>query len=393
MRVSVTSPWYPDETSVFSGIFVAKKVRAVEMLGAEVTVEVPTLYPAPPGKIPKSVTGGMRSLAAKDITAAFNQIGNATWIPTPVPSGSGFAGRSEAFADSIRLKREFVPVRADVYHAHLAVPTGWALTHLGDAPLVVSEHQSTLDQIFVEPAATRMYEEVLRRADAFLCVSPALKDRLVDRFGDLAAEKIELVPNVVDLEDLPFAQHGSLDFDRWIYVGAIASHKGIPLLMESFLAYRREFDQGTTLTIVGSGPLESWVRRFAASKGMRSAVDVVGAIPHSEVGAMLESANVMVHLSPLETFGIASLEGLGAGLPVVSLRNGGADTAWGDHERYAGVLLPIDTRAKAVAKAVNQLKQRRDELDMARVRRMIEDRYSYAAIGENLMDIYSRVTL
>lgn len=390
MKINVISPWYPDSTSVYSGVFVEKQVQAVRMLGAEVTVEVPTLFPAPPERIPRAVVDGIRALARNDIEAVFPSKDSSTWIPTPVRSASGFVGRAESFKSFLSLKREFAPVNADVTHAHLGVPSGWAAMELGDSPLVVSEHQSTLKEVFSEPKAKEMYRQVLASADAFICVSPLLRDDLTDTFGEAATNDIKIVPNVVDLEDIPFSWNEMCDFRNWIYVGSMASHKGFPLLLESFAVYRREVEPDATLTVIGGGPLKEWARRFASSKGITRSVTLHGPTPHSDLGPLLNAADLMVHLSPLETFGIASLEGLGAGLPVISLRNGGADTAWGDLEQIAGCILPTTADSEEVVAAVVGLRDGPGRLDLTRVRKEIERRYSFETIGEQLLSIYGR---
>ena len=56
MRVGFVTPWYPDYASRYSGIFVQKQVEAVIRAGADVSVEVPTIFPAPAGPIPEHVT-------------------------------------------------------------------------------------------------------------------------------------------------------------------------------------------------------------------------------------------------------------------------------------------------------------------------------------------------
>lgn len=392
MRVNVVSPWYPDYASVYSGIFVKKAVDAVHALGAEVSVEVPLLFPAPAGAIPKAVTDAIRQLASGDSEATYPGDGRATWIPTPVSSGSGYFGRARAFASSLSIKREHIPVSADVHHAHLGLPTGWAVSSLEDSPLVVSEHQSMLADLFREPAAAEAYRDTLERADAFICVSQGLRDQITEQFGPAATEKILIVPNVVDLTDIPYLERTHKTFERWIYVGALASHKGIPLLLQSFAIFHREVSQDATLTLIGDGPLRRWVERFATSKGIRTAIRTLGAMEHSRLGPYLEEADLMVHLSPSETFGIASVEGIGAGLPVVSLRNGGAQDAWGDIEQQCGCILDPDSNAEDVVDAVVGLRRGSHRLNLALGRSEVERRFSPRTVGATLMGIYHELT-
>ena len=389
MRVQVVSPWYPDRYSPYSGIFVKKQVDALKALGHEVAVEVPVIYPAPQGDVPESVYEAMRDLAAKDPTSVFVRQDGVVRIPAPVPSRSGDMGRAEAYAAATRVKRTFMPVEADVTHAHLGVPTGWALLQLGDHPLVVTEHQSTLDRVFSQPGGIQAYRDVLEGAKV-LCVSGHLKEQIVAGTDFAQANSIEVVPNIVDLSDIPFRERTRRTPVHWIYVGTIAVHKGIELLLRAFKVFSRRHGSAT-LTVVGEGPHRPWVERFGAGAGLSRSISFVGSVSHEEVGAFLDKADVFVHLSKSETFGIASLEAIGAGLPVVSLRNGGAESAWGDFEGVVGRLLPTDVTPIDVADAVATLGRHGHALDHRLGRQMVQERFSPEHIAEDLTAIYQRI--
>lgn len=391
MKIQMVTPWYPDEYSAYSGIFVKKQVEALSALGHDVKVEVPLIYPAPPGDVPGEVFEAMRRLATDDSSAVFKEYGEATWVPAPVPARSGDLGRASAFEQALRLKRSRLPSHADVTHAHLGVPTGLALVRLGVEPLIVTEHQSTLDRVFAQHGGVIAYQEVVERASAFICVSEHLKRRVAQSIDPTAAASIEVVPNIVDLADIPFRDHASERLGSWLYVGTIAIHKGIELLLKSFKTYR-EGNREATLTIVGDGPHRPWVERFVAGSGISKVVRLVGSVPHAEMGLHFDAADVLIHLSEAETFGISTLEAIGAGLPVVSLRNGGAESAWGDFEPLAGKLLSPDVDERAVARAVNALEDDPSTLDPRRARGIVEDRFSPARVASALVDIYSRVS-
>lgn len=384
------TPWYPDRYSTYSGVFVQKQVEAVEAQGAEVFVENPEIFPAPAGPVPKEVWDSMRRLAERDPTAVFDTNGRVTKIPSPVPSRSGYLGRAEAFSAAISLKREFLPADVDITHAHLGIPTGLALLELGESPLVVTEHQSTLERVLAEPGAVKRYRQVIAQSSAFLCVSAHLKGRVLAACGDDLADQIEVVPNIVDLSEIGFRLRARPQTSHWIYVGSIALHKGIELLVKSFETYRKE-DPAAHLTIVGEGNHRPWVERYASGRGFRGDITLTGSLPHAEVGKHLDRADILVHLSPSETFGIASLEGIGAGLPIVSLRNGGAEDAWGELESEVGALLASTADEQEVVAAVQDLRGAGKRLDPVHARSWVAERYSAEAVGSALWSIYRSV--
>jgi len=390
MRIRFVSPWYPDYLRAHSGIFVAKQVAALRASGHEVTVDVPQIFPAPPGPIPQSVSTAMRTLAGKSRSAMFASTNGVTYVPTPVPSRGGPMGRARAMSDSLALLAEFRDEKPDLIHAHLGMPTAWAIsqTHR-NLPLVVTEHQSTLAAVFAEPSSARAYSEVVSRADAFICVSEHLRDQIADALGDWARERIEVIPNIVDLTEIPFQERRNPEFTSWIYVGGLVAHKGVKTLLEVFAEFRDKHDAGARLTLVGDGPLRGWIEEFAASRGFASAVRLAGPVPHGQLGEFLARADVMVHLSPAETFGIAPLEAIGSGLPVVSLRNAGAVNTWGDIARECGVLVPLQASPKEIAEAISELARSNTRLQPAVGRQAVLDRYSPAVVARQLIATYA----
>ncbi|CAN5868254.1 hypothetical protein BH23ACT4_BH23ACT4_11720 [soil metagenome] len=387
IKLRVVSPWFPDTVSVYSGVFVRDQVGALEGLGLSVEVEVPLIYPAPPGPVPANVIGAMRKLASEGSDRVFPRSGNATWIHSPVPARPGSMGRARAFARSLAMKRQAVASAADVTHAHLGIPTGWAALKMGDNPLVVTEHQSTLDDVLSDPAARQAYLEVIEGCTVFICVSEVLRSKLIGAYGGEVGEKIRVIPNIVDLDGIPFRDRRPNPFSSWIYVGGLAVHKGVETLLRAFTRYRAQFDPGATLTLVGAGPLLNWAERFVGDRFIAGSVRVTGAVDRSRLGALLDSADVMVHLSRYETFGLASLEAIGAGLPVVSLANGGVDSTWRDHELKCGTILDPSADPGDVADAVARLRSSL-VLDPASGRAMVESRFSPDSVGRRLLEVY-----
>ena len=390
MNVTVITPWYPQRGSPYSGIFVKKNVEAIESLGASVHVEVPILYPAPAGPIPSDIFEAMENLATENPEDLFEVDSNTIFLPSPVPSRSGPMGRAQAFQSSIAMKRRHFSVDTDVTHAHLGMPTGWAAHKVGDKPLVITEHQSTLGEVLANGAARSAYAEALESADAFICVSDVVRDQLVDAFGNDAMAKVEVIPNVVDLTDIPFAERSRPEFSSWIYVGGLMPNKGIDVLLEVFERYRLRHDGGATLTLVGEGTMRPWVQNFVASKGLADAVLLEGAVSHIRLGEYLRRADVMVHMSPYETFGISCLEAIGAGIPVVALRNGGAESTWGDLETECGLILDRESHPKEIADRIDQLRRNSAGIDSRAGREMVESRFSPEIVGSALMEIYAR---
>ena len=119
------------------------------------------------------------------------------------------------------------------------------------------------------------------------------------------------------------------EFLRVLYLGRLVECKGPHLLIDSVAAARRA-GADVRLTVVGDGPLRAECERRAADGGCGRAVEFRGALPFAEAQPLLTDADLFAahhHEGPetrrVEAFGVAVLEAMAAGLPVLGGRSGG----------------------------------------------------------------------
>jgi alpha-1,6-mannosyltransferase len=99
-----------------------------------------------------------------------------------------------------------------------------------------------------------------------------------------------------------------------IYCGRLAAEKNLPLLADMMKHLSPEY----YLVVAGEGELKGWL----AGAGPR--IRTIGHLPdRAAVARALNGADVFVHPNPREPFGIAPLEAMASGLPLVVPRSGG----------------------------------------------------------------------
>jgi glycosyltransferase involved in cell wall biosynthesis len=145
-----------------------------------------------------------------------------------------------------------------------------------------------------------------QRPDAFAANSTAVRDRIRRFYGRDA----EIIHPPVDVED--FDPTREKDHGHFLWVQRLVSYKRPDLVVEAFrdLPYR--------LTMVGVGPLERSLRASLPTN-----VDLRGWVSRDELSALYGRCSGFVHVGE-EDFGIAMVEALAAGMPVVALDAGGA---------------------------------------------------------------------
>jgi len=112
---------------------------------------------------------------------------------------------------------------------------------------------------------------------------------------------------------------------RWLFVGRLVPSKAQHQLVKALWAYRRLYDPGARLWLVGSAPAPAYldaVRAFVDELGLSRSVTLAGEVPDPVLAAYYRAADVYVSLSVHEGFGIPLLEAMHSELPVVALGAG-----------------------------------------------------------------------
>ncbi len=217
--------------------------------------------------------------------------------------------------DTFRASRRFRP---DVVYAHFLVPAGLIAAVMTRAPLVVTAHGQDVENAragrFVR-AATRI---VVRRATTVVAVSGWLRHRL-EEVVPAARGKTEVVDCGVDRERFTprdqAAARATVGWDpdgpAFLCVGSLTGRKNVLRLARAF----ERLDSGG-LVFVGDGPLRAELED-------RPGIRLVGTVAHDKVPDWIAACDVLCQPSLAEPFGLATLEALACGRPVVATAIGG----------------------------------------------------------------------
>ncbi|MDR0593220.1 MAG: glycosyltransferase, partial [Bifidobacteriaceae bacterium] len=148
--------------------------------------------------------------------------------------------------------------------------------------------------------------------------------------------RIWAVGNPIDSADFPFVERpAEAPLERWLYVGNLDASKGVFAVLKGFAAFaaarpgpdpqppERPGGPDPRLEMAGQGPALEGLKELARRLGLADRVVFLGGLDRAGVAAAMARADLQIHLSPAETFGIAPLEGLLSGLPVLAVRNCG----------------------------------------------------------------------
>ena len=246
------------------------------------------------------------------------------------------------FLEAVREFRAENNLSYDAVHSHYWL-SGWvgrALARDMSVPHIATFHTLTLIKMQSRAGETepihrqRVERELMVDADQLVAFSPHERDAMA-RLYDADPDHIELVPCGVDLARFqPLNQEESrerlgINGDKvLLFVGRIESLKGLDLLVHT--AAQMETHQGMRVLVVGGDDGKEGeaarVRQLVQDLEMDEIFDFVGRVDQEDMPLYYSAADVCVVPSFYESFGLAALESMACGTPVVASRVGGLST-------------------------------------------------------------------
>ena len=244
----------------------------------------------------------------------------------------------------------------DIVHVHYAIPhatSAWIAREMLDSapPLVTTLHGTDVTLVGLHPSFRAITRFSIMRSQGITAVSRFLKEVTVRDF-DVPDERVRVIPNFVDTDlfrprDNPARRRIFAPNDEKIlmHVSNFRPVKRVPDIIDVFAGVRREMP--ARLVMVGDGPDRPRAAQRAMERGVES--DVVFLGKHASVEELLPCADLFVMTSDSESFGLAALEAMACGVPVVAYRAGGLPEVITHGEN--GLLVPVGEVDEAVAAA------------------------------------------
>jgi glycosyltransferase involved in cell wall biosynthesis len=164
-------------------------------------------------------------------------------------------------------------------------------------------------------AAWFIEQLAMRLPDHIVAASPYTAERLRATLG--ARASVTVAPNGIDIETIR-SSYPAQEATDLVVVSRLIAHKRIDMLLDVVTLLHAE-GMPVTCRIIGDGPQREELRSHARAAGVDWAVDFRHSVrEQKEVYALVKAAKVFVFPSSREGFGIAVLEALACGLPVVT---------------------------------------------------------------------------
>ena len=236
---------------------------------------------------------------------------------------------------SLSLASKMVEVaqfeKLDLLHVHYAIPHATSaylakemMRKNRDLKIFTTLHGTDITLVGLEPSFLPLVKFSIEKSDGVTAVSRFLKEKTITNYE--IEKDIEVIPNFVDTN--LFKPETSCDFRKTI------ASKGEKILVHTsnFRQVKRVSDSirifekvqkeiPSKLILVGDGPDRSECERLARQLNLGDSVKFLG--KQEALVEILSSSDIFLIPSQSESFGLAALEAMSCGLPVISSSVGG----------------------------------------------------------------------
>jgi N-acetyl-alpha-D-glucosaminyl L-malate synthase BshA len=220
----------------------------------------------------------------------------------------------------------------DLLHVHYAIPHASAafmaqqiLKSQGiDIPFITTLHGTDITLVGRDPSFEPVISFCLNASDAVTAVSKSLMEDTLTHFS--TKREIHVIPNFIHVpDDLPVInmekrRQYADDEERIIcHVSNFRPVKRLEDVIKTFYLIQKEIP--AKLLLCGDGPDRAKAEHLGRELNICQKIKFIGKV--RDAGSILQLSDLFLLPSETESFGLAALEAMAEGVPVVSSNTGG----------------------------------------------------------------------
>ncbi|RME00182.1 MAG: N-acetyl-alpha-D-glucosaminyl L-malate synthase BshA [Calditrichaeota bacterium] len=287
--------------------------------------------------------------------------------------------------------------KLDIIHAHYAVPHATSaylarqILAPGRVKVITTLHGTDITLVGADKSFHRVIKFSIEQSDGVTAVSNYLRQRTCREFG--IGKDIRVIHNFVDTRrgesPTTICKRSQYAPDGEFILMHASNFRPVKRVTDVVRIFHRVREAvPAKLLLVGEGPDRLLVQQVVNELGLREHVHFLGQA--DLIDDLLKCADVFLLPSEQESFGLAALEAMNCGVPVVGTQIGGVPEVVVHGE--TGFLFPVGEIA-AMANATIELLQNPQTLGRFRqnARRRASEKFSLEVIMPQWMAFYEEV--
>lgn len=219
----------------------------------------------------------------------------------------------------------------DLFHVHYAIPHATSaylakqmLSKKKDLKIITTLHGTDITLVGLEPSFLPLVKFSIEQSNGVTAVSRFLKEKTITNYS--CEKEISVIPNFVDTdfykpsEAGEFKKHIAPNNEKiLVHTSNFRPVKRVPDTIRIFEKVEEEIP--SRLILVGDGPDRSECERLCRELNLCDKVKFLG--KQEGLVEIMNASDLFLIPSQSESFGLAALEAMACGLPVVSSSVGG----------------------------------------------------------------------
>lgn len=369
MKILFLTPWYPDDKNKVHGIFVREQALALASHHEVIVIS---------SKVNYARFGLGTSILTESVFQNLKEY--RLIIDHSFPLYNQFNYFFISLRAAIRISREFSP---DIIHGNIGYQGGfwsWLLSKWIRKPYIVTEHTFIYNN-FRSYLHRKLTLFSLARASAVITVG----QKAAQEIKKYISIPLEVVPNIIDASrfSIQTFPSGSTTIG---FLGGLSSPnhvKGLDVLLRVASKIKADF----ILHIGGDGKMKTHYETQARNLGVMEKCRFLGYVSYDQVPEFMNNLHFFLNTSRFESFGIAMVEAMASGLPVICFDNGGPS----DFMNPENGLVVEDQNEEKLKESIEWMLQRYSTFDRKKIRSFVGDKFSREAFVKSMDSIYQRV--
>lgn len=326
MKILLLSHLFPVENDALSGICNLSRAKALRRIGHEIRIVKPvSILPPVRYFFPKINKGGIaeyyKSCNLSNRLLEFDgfRVEMIKWFPLPAKYLWWQQIYTFHLSIGMRIKRILKAFKPDIIICAGVHPEGTYSRFIkkyiqvpvitiaeGSEMLVYPEKYSGIDKIV---------KAINGSSNTLIFVSSYMKTQIMKKYD---FTNYQIIPNGYERTLFPAKEKKGISGNfKIISVGSLDYYKGHDLLLEAV-----RISKGVELTIIGSGPCYDQYKKIIMENDLSSRVRIIKYVKQSDLSDILSENDLFCLPSRSESFGVAGLEALATGIPVISSKTG-----------------------------------------------------------------------
>ena len=275
----------------------------------------------------------------------------------------------------------------DIIHVHYPAqrPYG-ALRKLQKkgVKIVATEHWTQVLDMTIGAVARKDLAAFVSECDSFICVSEELKKSVMKLIG--SSREIEVVPNLVNsyFGIRPKKKESTL---KYVVSGRLVEHKQVDKVVKAFMeAFGK--DENVSLTVAGGGKQYGKIKSIVREGSREDQIRLLGPVGRKKMAGIMETSDVLITYSRMETFCVPVIEAWMCGMPVIA--SGDIPVIMDNDDERLGI--KVDSgNIGTLKKALIEMRSEYMDYDPGYISNYANTHFSEQAVSGRLVEIYEGI--